>query len=73
MQAIKTKKSRLVEALLSGKEMTASQIGARFNIKNPTATISSIRFDGVPVRTEQRINGKGEAKTYYSVSRSGRK
>jgi len=71
MQA--TKQSRLTEALLNGEELTASQIEARFGIKNPTATISDIRFSGVPVYANQRKNSHGEAKTFYRTGKASRK
>lgn len=70
---VKTKQSRLTEALLAGEELTAAQIEARFGIKNPTATISDIRFSGVPVYANQRKNSKGEVKTFYRTGRASRK
>jgi hypothetical protein len=74
MQAIKTvsKQMRLTEALLNGEQLTASQIEARFGIKNPTATISDIRFAGVPVYANQRKNSKGEVKTFYRTGKASR-
>lgn len=68
-----TKQSRLTEALLSGEQLTAAQIEARFGIKNPTATISDIRFSGIPVYANQRKNSKGEVKTFYRTGKASRK
>lgn len=74
MQATKTetKQSRLTEALINGEQLTAAQIEARFGIKNPSATISDIRFAGIPVYANQRKNSKGEVKTFYRTGKASR-
>jgi hypothetical protein len=71
MQTV-TKQARLTEALLSGEQLTAAQIEARFGIKNPTATISDIRFSGIPVYANQRKNAKGQVVTRYRVGKASR-
>ena len=63
-----TKQSRLTEALLNGEQLTAAQIAARFDIKNPTATISSIRFSGIPVYANTAKSGK----TVYRTGKASR-
>lgn len=68
-----TKQARLTEALLSGERLTAKQISARFGIANPTATISEIRFSGVPVFANTRKNSKGESVTRYTTGKASRK
>lgn len=68
-----TKQSRLTEALLNGEQLTAGQIASRFQIKNPTATISNIRFSGIPVYANTRKNSKGESVTRYRVGKASRK
>lgn len=73
MQATVTKQSRLTEALLNGEQLTAKQIGARFGLANPTATISDIRFSGIPVYANTRVNAKGESVTRYRVGKASRK
>jgi len=73
MQITKTtKQGRLTEALLKGEELTAAQIEKRFGIANPTATISDIRYSGVPVYANQRKNSKGEVKTFYRTGKASR-
>lgn len=71
MQTV-TKQSRLTEALLNGEQLTAKQIASRFGIANPTATISDIRFSGIPVYANQRKNSKGEVVTRYRVGKASR-
>jgi hypothetical protein len=68
-----TKQSRLTEALLNGEELTSAQIESRFGIANPTATISDIRFSGVPVYANKRKNSRGELKTFYRTGKASRK
>lgn len=63
-----TKQSRLTEALLNGEQLTAAQIAARFDIKNPTATISDIRFSGIPVYANKAKTGK----TFYRTGKASR-
>jgi hypothetical protein len=63
-----TKQSRLTEALLNGEQLTAAQIAARFDIKNPTATISDIRFSGIPVYANKSKTGK----TFYRTGKASR-
>ena len=67
-----SKQSRLTEALLSGEQLTAKQITARFGIANPTAAISGIRFSGIPVYANPRKNSKGEVVTRYRVGKASR-
>lgn len=68
-----SKQARVTEALLNGEQLTAKQIGARFGVANPTATISSIRFSGIPVYANTRKNSKGESVTRYRVGKASRK
>lgn len=73
MQVTMTKQARVTEALLNGEQLTAKQIAARFNVANPTATISDIRFSGIPVYANTRKNSKGESVTRYRVGKASRK
>ena len=68
-----TKQARVTEALLNGEQLTAKQIAARFGVKNPTATISDIRFGGVPVYANTRKNAKGNSVTRYRVGKASRR
>jgi hypothetical protein len=71
MQTI-TKQQKVTEALLSGEQLTAKQIAARFGVANPTATISDIRFSGIPVYANSRKNSKGQTVTRYRVGKASR-
>ena len=71
MQTI-TKQQKVTEALLSGEQLTAKQITARFGVANPTATISDIRFSGIPVYANSRKNSKGQTVTRYRVGKASR-
>lgn len=65
-----TKQSQLTEALLAGKNYTAKQIKSQFGIANPTATISSIRFSGVPVFANQATKADGTKITVYRTGKA---
>lgn len=67
-----TKLSRVTEALLNGEQLTAKQITARFGVANPSATISDIRFSGIPVYANTRKNAKGESVTRYRAGKASR-
>ena len=67
-----TKQSRLTEALLSGQNFTANQIRSRFKIANPTATISDIRFSGVPVFANTATKADGTKITVYRTGKAPR-
>lgn len=67
-----TKQTRVLEALQSGEELTAKQITARFGVKNPTATISSIRLNGFAVYANQRTNKLGDTYTKYRLGTPSR-
>lgn len=68
-----TKQSRLLEALRSGEELTAAQISERFGIKNPTATVSDLRFSGFAVYANQRKGINGSTTTKYRLGTPSRK
>lgn len=68
-----TKKSRVIQALSRGEQLTAGQISARFGIKNPTATVSDIRFSGFPVYANTSKNSKGQSVTRYRLGKASRK
>lgn len=72
MQQVMTKQARVTEALLNGEQLTARQIAARFQVKNVTATISDIRFSGIPVYANTRKNSKGASVTKYRVGKASR-
>lgn len=68
-----TKQERLLEVLQSGESLTAKQIGARFGIANPTATVSDLRLHGgFAVYANQHTDTKGRVTTKYRLGRPSR-
>ena len=67
-----TKQTRVLEALQAGEQLTAKQIGARFGVANPTATISDIRFAGYAVYANKHTDTKGRVTTKYRLGRPSR-
>mgnify|MGYP003351467820 CR=1 FL=1 len=71
---LETKQGKLFKALvLDGETLTASQISKRFSIKNPTATVSEIRYAGFPIYANQRKAGNGVRVTEYKHGKASRK
>jgi hypothetical protein len=71
---LNTKQGKLFRALvIDGESLTASQIVKRFSIKNPTATISEIRYAGFPVYANTRKSGNGVRVTEYRHGKASRK
>ena len=67
-----TKQGRLLEALRSGEQFTAAEITQRFGIKNPTATVSDLRFSGFAVYGNPRKDSKGKVVTKYRLGTPSR-
>ena len=71
---LKTKQGKLFKALVLDKEtMSAAEIGKRFGIKNPTATISDIRQRGYAIYGNTRKAGNGVMVTEYRHGEASRK
>ena len=68
-----TKKQRVLNAFQDGEHLTAKQIGARFNVGNPTAMVSELRMDGYPVHKFTNKTTKGRSTTKYRMTRPSRK
>ena len=68
-----TQQTRLTEALLNREQLTVPQMAARFDIANPTAVISNIRFAGYAVYANTRKNSKGQSVTRYRIGTPTRK
>ena len=67
-----TKQARVLEALQKGEELTAAQIKARFGVKNPTATVSDLRYAGFAVYANQHTDTKGRVSTKYRLGTPSR-
>jgi len=59
--------TRVLNALVDGRQLTAKQITAQFGAKNPYAVIQNIRFEGFPVYLNNRTNSKGQTKGFYRL------
>lgn len=69
-----SKSFKLFQALNSGEQLTELQISARFGLKNPRATVSSLRMNhGVAVYADNHKDTKGRTTTKYSIGRPSRK
>lgn len=62
-----SKTARVLEALQNGEQMTAKQIGARFNVGNPHDAVRQLRMKGFSIYANQRTNSKGSTKTFYRL------
>jgi predicted ArsR family transcriptional regulator len=67
-----SKQSRVLEALRKGEKLTAKQISARFGVKNPTATVSDLRFAGFAIYANQHTDTKGRVTTKYRLGNPSR-
>ena len=67
-----TKQSRLLEALRAGEQLTAKQIAHRFDIANPTATVSDLREQGFAIYANPVTNRRGDTYTKYRLGTPSR-
>jgi predicted transcriptional regulator len=65
-------KARVLEAFQKGEQLTAAQIKARFSVKNPTATVSDLRYDGYAIYANQHTDTKGRISTKYRLGKPSR-
>jgi predicted ArsR family transcriptional regulator len=72
MKMTLTKQASVLEALQNGEQLTAKQISARFGVKNPTATISDIRFSGYAIYANPSKDTKGRVTTKYRIGKPSR-
>lgn len=68
-----TKQGRVLEALKTGEKLTSAQIKARFGVKNPTATISNLRFEGHAIYANEHKDSKGRVTTKYELGRASKR
>jgi len=69
---VTTKSGKLLEALQAGEKLTAKQISARFGIKNPTATVSDLRFSGYAIYANPHKDTRGRQTTKYRLGNPSR-
>ena len=68
-----TNTARVLEVLQTGEALTAKQIGARFKIANPRATISALRAEGYAIYLNQHKDTKGRVTSKYRIGKPTRK
>lgn len=69
---MQSQSSRVLDALRSGEQLTAKQIAARFQARNPYEAIRQLRIQGYAVYANQRTNSKGDTKTFYRLGQPTR-
>lgn len=60
-----SKKAKLLESLLNGREMTARQIASAYRVANPYDLVYRLRQEGERIYLNQRTNSKGVVTTKY--------
>jgi len=68
-----TNTARVLEVLMTGEELTAKQIGARFKIANARATISALRSEGYAIYLNEHKDTKGRVTNKYRIGKPSRK
>ena len=62
-----TKTERLLNYLMSGRDITEGQARSRFGIQNLSATASSLRFQGYAVYANRKTLGNNHEVTMYRL------
>jgi Mn-dependent DtxR family transcriptional regulator len=71
---LKTKAGKVFNAIVrNGETLSAAEIAKRFGVKNPTATISTIRQRGYAIYANSRKAGNGVQVTEYRHGEASRK
>jgi hypothetical protein len=69
-----SKSFKLFQALRNGESLTEAQITQRFGLKNPTATISSLRLNhGVCVYADEHFDSHNRRTVKYAIGKPSRK
>lgn len=67
-----SKTGRLLNALQNGDEISKDQIRARYDLKNPSATIGNIRASGYAVYANRHKDANGGVTTKYRLGKPSR-
>lgn len=67
-----SKTGKLYMALNSGEELSEDQIKVRFGLKNPSASVSDLRDQGITIYANRRKDEKGQATTKYRIGKPSR-
>ena len=68
-----TNTNRVLEALMSGEELTGKQISARFGVANARGVIHTLRTEGFPVYLNKHTDSKGRVTNKYRLGKASRK
>lgn len=68
-----SKTYKLFQALQSGEQLTEAQITQRFGLKNPSASVSEIRFKGFAIYANEHYDTKGRRTVKYALGKPSRK
>lgn len=60
-------KSKVLNVLKEGREITAKQIASQFNVGSPTKVISELRRDGHAIYLNRRVDTKGRETMKYRL------
>lgn len=62
-----SKTTRLANALMSGEQLTARQIAARYRVSNPYRMVYTLRSEGANIELITRANSKGVVNRFYTM------
>jgi hypothetical protein len=68
-----TNTNRVLEALMSGEELSGKQISARFGVANARGVIHTLRSEGFPVYLNKHTDSKGRVTNKYRIGKASRK
>lgn len=60
-------KTKLIQALKNGQELTAKQIHSQFSVGSPTKLVSALREDGYAIYLNKRVDTKGRVTHKYRL------
>ena len=60
-------KTKVLNALREGREITAKQLASQFNIGSPTKVISELRQEGHAIYLNHRVDTKGRETMKYRL------
>jgi hypothetical protein len=68
-----SKSERVLDALMSGKQLTVKQIRSRYGVANPTALVNSLRKSGgFAIYSNTRTNKSGKTRNFYRMGTPSR-
>jgi len=68
-----TNTNRILEALMSGEELTSKQISSRFGVVSARGVIHTLRSEGFPIYLNKHTDTKGRVTQKYRLGKASRK